>query len=376
MSNDKKVIGGPGVSSTEGGAGTELVVTEEGHRKEYDLIRQQGNLPADEWSDARILAVRSMHASAARNSAELATFLSIAHRHGLDPALNEIQLIPVKGGPKPYAGRDGFLKAASRQPQMYGGISSGVVYPTDDFRVVMRGDDVQVYHEFDPRERTGYPHGAYCVVWDAHGHPTYVYRVFDRCKNMKTPYWSVHYDDAIQNRAVAAGLRRVVPLGGLFIFGEEPIGSTAEIEQQVGKQTRSRLREISAELGLEDGDDDSDPDIPVGPDGRPEEDAVDDLLEEWATKYEVSPQAFKAYAEASGAFPDQLSEWTVDHKVIALQEMRASEGMDFDRELAKKLAERLPDQEDRFELLTEIMNLEDRATLKELIASLYDRLEA
>jgi len=348
-----------------GSTAVELVTTKEEHRGEYAMIRQMGNLPAELWPDARILAVKQMYAGEARNTAQLALFLSIAEKHQLDPALSEIWLIQTNRGPKAYAGRDGFLKSASRQPNMYSGIQSGVVYEQDEFWIEVTGDAVTVHHKWSPAKRKGRPHGAYCVVFDGAGHPTYVYRETLKCQQMKSFYWKDDsVDDAIHNRAIAAGLRRVVPLGGLLIQGEAPIGGTDAKEAAVAGGTKRRLSDIKARLGL------AAEEIRVDEDGQPDPQEIDKLLDEYSTKYAVTPAAFLAWAEACGTVPNDLEEWTTDHKTVALQAMADTDGMEFQRELANSLSE---GHDDRLELLTAIANTKDREALDEIVEALWDR---
>lgn len=364
-----------------------VVKTDPKHAGEYELIRQQGNLPADEWPDARILAIRQMYGAEARNSAQLAVFMGIAHAHRLDPALNEVWLIQTKQGPKTYAGRDGFLRSASMHPEMFSGIQSGVVYASDDFRIRFLPDAEDpsrqralVEHDFDPRERSGQPHGAYAIAWDGEGHPTYVYRDFDKCKNMKSTYWSQNGDDAIQNRAIAAALRRVVPLGGLLIRGEDPVGDTDAVEREVAKGTRSRLRELRATVLGDIGEEGDEPDYEVEVDayGEPSMEDMVGALEELTARYQVSPEALAAWARTSGAFPDSTDEWDIDHLTLACQEVQASRGIDMVRALATELCEAVnpggwTSMDQRLELLEEIANTHDRGRLDELVESLQER---
>lgn len=362
-----------------------IVKTDPKHAGEYELIRQQGNLSAEEWPDARILAVRQMYGSEAKNSAQLAVFLGIASKHHLDPALNEIWLIQTSKGPKTYSGRDGFLRSASYHPEMFGGVQSGVVYASDDFRVRIYRDAEDpsrqiavVEHEFDPRERTGKPHGAYAIAWDGHGHPTYVYREYEKCKQSRSTYWTEHPDDAIQNRALAGALRRVVPLGGVLIEGEEPVGSTAQIEKQVASGTRAKLRELRATIIGPEEEDGPDVEVEVDADGQPSMEELHELLDRLASKHDVPPEALLAWAKAAGSFPDDPEDWNEDHLTLACQELEASDGLDMIRELANHLAEQVNpgawnDMDERLELLEEVANCQDREKLDELVASLRER---
>lgn len=349
-----------------------LVETKEEHRGEYALIRQMGSLPEEQWPDARILAVRQLYGSNAKNSAQLALFLSIAAKHQLAPELNEIQLIQTNRGPKAYAGRDGFLKAASRQPHMYGGIQSGVVYEQDEFHVEVRYDAKDptrqlflVFHTWTPKERQGRPHGAYAVVYDAKGRPTYVYRETKKCENLRSDYWKDdRVDDAIHNRAIGAALRRVVPLGGLLIHGEEPIGDLTAKERAVAGGTRRKLKDIRVRLGLDAEE------VGVNEEGEPDPEDIDNLLDDYAQRYRITPQAFVAWAKACGTVPDDLEEWTTEHKTFALQVMADTEGLEFQKELATSLAE---GRKDSLELLTDIANAKGREELDTIVEALYDR---
>lgn len=356
--------------SETGKLGLDVVQPEEEHVGEYALVRQMGNLQVDAWPDARILAIRQLFGSAAKNLAQLGVFMSIAANHGLDPALGEIWLIQTNKGPKAYSGRDGFLKSASRQPNMYSGIQSGVVYESDDFHIEVRGTEAIVHHKFNPVTRTGRPHGAYCIAYDGAGRPTYVYRVTAKCQQMKSFYWKDDtVDDAIHNRAIAAGLRRVVPLGGMMIAGEEPIGFDAErISDQVGKSTRQKLHDVSVELGIRDAD----PEVKVV-EGKPVEEDIDAILAEKVAHFNIPLAAFVAWARECGSIPDEVDDWTVEHKTMALQAIVASDGLDMVKEWAKALVDKEPDLAERMELLTAIANTEERKVLDNLIERMLER---
>jgi len=377
--SEKKTVGGTNLREPDVAAGTgkALVETAPEHRKEYEMIRQMGDLDLEHWPDARILAVRQMFAEHARNTVELAMFMHVAHRHNLDPALNEIQLIPTKKGPKAYSGRDGFLKSASFHPEMYGGIQSGVVYAEDDFHVEVNGTDVRVHHVWSPLTRKGKPHGAFAIVYDAAGHPTYVYRERAKCENLKSSYWTEHPDDAIHNRAVAGALRRVVPLGGLFIFGEQPVdsGATPQASERLHKSATERLRDISVKLGVAHQEEKLEPELSVRQDGSPyDEGEIDELLEDALKQFRVPLQALAAWTRRSSAVPRNPAEWTIDHKTVALQELHASEGMDFLREWAQEMAEMtISDVPTRLDLSTEILNCHEREKLDKIVERLQER---
>jgi len=351
--------------------GLEVVEPKEEHTGEFALVRQMGNLPAELWPDARILAIRQLYGKEAKNLAQLGVFLSIADKHGLDPALSEIWLIQTNKGPKAYAGRDGFLKSASRQPHMYGGIQSGVVYEQDEFWVEVTGEGARVHHKFAPTKRQGRPHGAYAIVYDKQSRPTYVYRETKKCEQMKSFYWTEKsVDDAIHNRAVAAALRRVVPLGGLMIEGEVPLGfDEDDVAEAVGKTSHQKLKDMRVKLGIDAA---PDPEIEVV-EGVPVEEELDELMEQKAERFNIPPAAIVAWAEASGAVSSDIEEWGTDEKTVLLQSIIASDGMEVIKEYAKKLVEPLPDMEERLELLTVIANTERRKVLDGMIERMLER---
>lgn len=353
---------------------------------EYALVRRAGDLPAERWPDERINAVQRMYGDKATSLAELATFLHVAQRHRLDPALNEIYLIQTKQGPKVYAGRDGYIQAASRY-EGYNGHQSGVVYTDDRFTVRIHGEDVEIQHEFAPNQDRGKIHGAYCVAYGKGNKPTFVYREFEKCKNMSSNAWKFHPDDMIENRAIAAALRRQVPLGGLLIEGEH-VDDETHLEDRIGKTTDQNLDDLEAELGIRDEEEVDDDDVqeaevvqeePNEPQGRrvQAEDvgALREKFGEFCDRYDIEPAMVRAWALHSDAIPDDPDEWTADDLLVALQAMRASEGKDFLAEYARYLIGRDDDigMKDRMEFEADLGAQPNRRELRQIVKRLKER---
>lgn len=349
---------------------------------EYALVRRAGNLPAREWPDERINAVQRMYGQNATSLAELAQFLHVAQRHNLDPALNQIYLIQTKRGPKVYAGRDGYVEAAARYDG-YRGHQSGVVYTQDRFTIRVKGKEVEIHHEFAPNQDRGKIHGAYCVAYGEGDRPTVVYREFDKCKNMSSDSWKYHPDDMIENRAIAAALRRQVPLGGLLIEGEQDIGDEGFLEDRIGQTTEQKLDDLEAELGVKDGSEEEIPEaeweeVPQEPAPAPEQPDVQelsDLFDEKCRANGVTPKAVRAWALHSGAIPDDRGEWGPDHYLVAIQAMKQTDGIEFLAEYARFLMGRDDDigMTERLELEETLGSSPSKKTVMDMIARLQER---
>lgn len=154
---------------------------------------------------------------------EFLLFMHLAKTYGLDPFAKEIWCIKyVPQGRNPadcqatiFTSRDGYLKIASRDPQM-NGLQSDVVYEGD---VMEKRPDGTVHHVFgNPR---GAIIGAYAVVHRKdRTYPAYFYAPFKEYFSTKNPTWGKYPSAMIQKVAEAMALKRAFSISGLVTHEE------------------------------------------------------------------------------------------------------------------------------------------------------------
>ena len=228
----------------------------------YDALRQAaGNLPAHQYPDGHIRAIMKMAVPADVTFSEAAGFLSICHAYRLNPILGQAFLAKGDDGKvKVLTGRDTFITLAESQSG-YRGIANGVVYkgetciirrdPTDPYKVYIEHDQ-----GFDGHSQADLV-GAYCVVYDETRPPIIIRRFWkdyeylwsnDRKKN-----WRRSGTDMIENRAIAAALRRMYSLAGLLISGEEDsLGTSAPLKNDTSSASglREGIERMEAAQGI------------------------------------------------------------------------------------------------------------------------------
>jgi len=314
------------------------------------VIRKAGGLSAERWPNERLQAVWDLYANNADNLYQVAEFCSVAQRHGLDPAAGEVWLIQTKQGPKIYTGRDGLIRSASRYDN-FGGLDSGVVYEKDEFRILRRSVDgepaVEIEHKIAGFDR-GKIVGAYAVVYGKERGATVITRHMNRYRHLHSKFnWQQYPDDMIENRAIVAGLRRQVPIGGLLVEGEE-IDDEAWLEENVGRSTEQELDRVEAELGIghppkEEGEEEQEAQViqgvPVN-EGRPEATEIERMqkkLSELLDRHKIPRRAVRAWALASDAIPEDVGEWDGSHYLVLINAIRESGGNEVLIEYARYL---------------------------------------
>lgn len=225
---------------------------DQGTGKDLVWIRQAANLPAEAWPDERIAAVWNMYGGEAKSASELALFMSTANHYGLDPALREVWLGQIRGKPTVITGRDAFVKVAGRDPE-YLGFDSGVVFEKDTFRIVRKGDDVQVEHTIEGMDR-GKLVGAYCIAFHKSRRPVMITRTWAQFGHLTgKDVWKQNPDDMIETRCITAALKRQHSLSGLYSPADEqeiegPLASgPEETIEEAAERLERRRQEIARE---------------------------------------------------------------------------------------------------------------------------------
>lgn len=152
---------------------------------------------------------------------ELALFLYMASRYGLDPLLREIYFakIPKRKGGKPeptyIVSRDGYLKVAMKNPE-YQGLNSFVVREGDVFEIdAERG---KVIHRFGTKR--GKILGAWAIAYRKGYTPCVAFVDFKEYENHRSSAWQKYPSAMIQKVAEVFVLRRQFNISGIYIREE------------------------------------------------------------------------------------------------------------------------------------------------------------
>lgn len=220
------------------------------------LVRRAAQLPAESWPDERIATVARTVAPPEATSTEVAMFLAVAHRYGLDPFAKEIWLAKDHGRLIILTGKDSILKVARRDPG-YSGHVSGAVYEKDTFKVVREGDRVDMQHEQGlPR---GKLLGAYSVA-RKEGHPDQVImrEIGDYAHLVqKKDNWKQYTEDMIVSRVVTAAHRLLYNISGMYTQEEVDSGDVDAPDlasHEVAKKSQDRMQQLRSTLE-QDGED-------------------------------------------------------------------------------------------------------------------------
>lgn len=175
---------------------------------------------------------------------ELALFLYLSHRYGLDPLLNEIYFAkmrdPKTGIRRPVfiVSRDGYLKVAMRNPD-FQGLTSGVVREGDEFEIDSTKGVVK--HKF------GSERGKIIGAW-ARGvrkgfDPFIAFVDFEEYYRPNSLSWQKFPSAMIQKVAEVFVLRRLYNLSGITSLEEsESMGVDAEPIVERGKVIEAEVK--------------------------------------------------------------------------------------------------------------------------------------
>lgn len=116
-------------------------------------------LPRDVWQEQNALAEIQKIYGKDLTDGEFTTLCQIGQATGLNPFLREIWAVKYGNNPASiFIGRDGYRKAAQRNPE-YDYHHLDAVYQNDDFKV----ENSEVKHTYSVKDR-GTLIGAYCIV--------------------------------------------------------------------------------------------------------------------------------------------------------------------------------------------------------------------
>ncbi|MGI4862404.1 MAG: RecT family recombinase [Janthinobacterium lividum] len=159
---------------------------------------------------------------------EFMLFMHLAQHYGLDPFAKEVWCIKYGGNPATiFTSRDGYLKIASRDPQM-NGIVSDAVCANDTMERQPDGRVKQTYG--NPR---GELVGAWAVVHRKdRDFPAYFYAPFKEYNSGSNPTWKKYPSAMIIKVAEAMALKRAFSISGLVT--QEEIGLDMQAEADAG----------------------------------------------------------------------------------------------------------------------------------------------
>ncbi len=145
------------------------------------------------------------------NKVQLAYFINVCKSVDLNPFIKEIWCYKDKADNLlVFAGRDGFLAKAQRNP-LYNGIRSSEVCENDVFSIDIANNKIK--HEFGVSDR-GNIIGAYAIVFRKDGEPTIEYVAF-KTYNKGYNAWKTHPSEMIKKVAETHALKKAFGISGI-----------------------------------------------------------------------------------------------------------------------------------------------------------------
>lgn len=217
-------------------------------------VQRAANLDPAIWNAERIAVVKRTVAPESAGPAELAMFLAVCGRYGLDPFAKEAWLVDDRGRLIIVTGRDAIVKVA-RRDEKYAGMEADVVFSNDTFRAVRKDGSVRVEHAIEGWDR-GDLVGAYCVV-HKDGQPSQlIMRTLEDYKHLENKQnWKNYPQDMLLSRVITAAHRLMYNISGMYT-PEEIEGGEAEQTLQsheVAAKTRERLDALKSDLANGNG---------------------------------------------------------------------------------------------------------------------------
>jgi hypothetical protein len=352
---------------------------QDGTKKAYAIVRHVSGLPAETLPDEKIHAIWKYAGTEVRDAYELAVFLSVATRHGLDPMAGEVFAFPAEGKIRVWAGRDGFVKAANNNPH-YQGHAMALVHANDRFRAIIGAQDVEIQHEingFDENDRGGVI-GGWFVGYTKGRRPVFITRkLADYAylfNNTKKVNWQRDRIGMFENRILRAGLVRCVPLGDLHIQGEmEDFDTQPHREGSVGRSTKRRLEELRANLVGLGADEPSEEQQKRGP-------SLDELrlaFDQARQAAGIPNEAILAWCLDHASIPRDPREWNEEHLIFATGALADAGGREIWTEYAYWLASQADlDFEQQATFRQDVIDAPTAGAVREIVERLEERVPA
>ena len=158
------------------------------------------------------VAVIQSNVAKGTSKVELAYFINVCRSVELNPFIKEIWCYKdKKNNLLVFAGRDGFLAKAQRNPN-YNGLRSSEVCEND--HVILDIPNGIVDHKIDPKKDRGKIIGAYCFVFRKGGEPTVEWVDF-KTYNKGYNTWLTHPADMIKKVAETKALKKAFGISGI-----------------------------------------------------------------------------------------------------------------------------------------------------------------
>lgn len=143
---------------------------------------------------------------------ELAYFLNVCKTMDLNPFNKEVWCYKDnKGNLLIFAGRDGYLSKAQKNP-IYGGLRSSEICELDVCVIDVPAGEVD--HKVSLNEPRGKILGAYCFVFRTNGEPTLEYVDFNTY-NKGQAAWKSHSAEMIKKVAECHALKKAFGISGI-----------------------------------------------------------------------------------------------------------------------------------------------------------------
>ena len=165
---------------------------------------------------------------------ELAMFLHVAAKSGLDPLQKQIWFVKRSGRVTIQAGIDGLQARAAREPD-YEGMIYGVVCAKDDFQFDAKTGQVEK-HIYNPFADRGPTMGAWCIVRRKGMLPFTAMVRFSEYNQGASPLWREKPQVMIEKVARSTALRRAYPEALSGIYAPEEMGDKAQFMDEEDKK--------------------------------------------------------------------------------------------------------------------------------------------
>lgn len=163
------------------------------------------------FSSAEVAVIKASTAKGTTDM-ELAFFISTCKSMDLNPLNKEVWCYKDnKNNLLIFAGRDGFLAKAQKNP-LYNGIRSSEVCENDEIELNI--PLVEIHHKINPRESRGAIIGAYAIVFRKNGEPTIEWADFN-VYNKGYNTWKSHPAEMIKKVAETHALKKAFGISGI-----------------------------------------------------------------------------------------------------------------------------------------------------------------
>jgi phage recombination protein Bet len=198
--------------------------------------------PAPEWSEDQRALIKRTVAPDATND-ELAMFLHVAAKAGLDPLQKQVWFVKRSGRVTIQAGVDGLQARALRMPDC-DGIASAVVYEKEDF-IFDKAKGEVVKHQSNPFGAQGALVGAWGIVHRRGKAPFVALIRFAEYADSNSPLWKNKPAVMLEKVARSTALRRAYPedFGGIY----DPAEMGREASPEAMKAIEGEVVEVKPE---------------------------------------------------------------------------------------------------------------------------------